>query len=341
LNSLAPGPGFICFITIYVCRRPAHGRFNRILTGKTVDQLNHTVNVAYRFAGFAPVQDKLRRDDRQGVKRDFMQSVETLTDVKQQGLLSRKISELPLKMEGTHLEGLIMRLYKELEAAGIAFKPNIYLSDSWGCPNEVPVIGVPFHLADPALCNLLGQTSGIEVENDMTMMRILRHEAGHAFNYAYRLYDKPEWKALFGSFSQPYQEDYQVDPSSTRFVHHLAGCYAQKHPDDDFAETFAVWLTPCSHWQTAYIGTPALEKLQYVESVTVEYGEKPPIVTGGRVDMPVEEIKMTLSEWYETVYKNRINQDQLTQVVHPGISECPQVITREAVVISCPNYSPA
>lgn len=85
-----------------------------------------------------------------------MQSVETLTDAKQQELLSRKISELPLKMEGTHLEGLIIQLYKELEAAGIAFKPNIYLSDNWGCPNEVPVIGIPFHLADPALCNLLG-----------------------------------------------------------------------------------------------------------------------------------------------------------------------------------------
>jgi len=267
-----------------------------------------------------------------------MQSVETLTYAKPQELLSRKISELPLKTEGTRLEGLIVRLYKELEAAGIAFKPNIYLSDSWGCPDEVPVIGIPFHLADPALCDLLGRMGGIEVEDDMTVMMILRHEAGHAFNYAYRLYDKPEWKTLFGPFSQPYQEDYQVDPSSTRFVHNLAECYAQKHPDDDFAETFAVWLTPYSHWQTAYAGTPALEKLQYVERVTAEYGEKPPIVTGGRVDMPVEEIKMTLSEWYETVYKNRIDQGQLTQTMGPEISECPQVITGEAVVMTCPTY---
>jgi hypothetical protein len=290
------------------------------------------MNVAYISAGFAPVQDKLRRDDGQGVKRDFMQSVETLTDAKQQELLSRKISELPLKMEGTHLKELIIRLYKELEAAGIGFKPSIYLSDSWGCPDEVPVIGVPFHLADPALWNLLGQMSGIEVENDMTVMMILRHEAGHAFNYAYRLYDKPEWQALFGPFSQPYQEDYQVDPSSTRFVHHLEGCYAQKHPDDDFAETFAVWLTPCSDWRTAYAGTPALEKLQYVERVTAEYGEKPPIVTGGRVDAPVEDIRMTISEWYETVYRNRISQEQLTQIMRPEMSERPQVAAQEAAV---------
>jgi hypothetical protein len=270
-----------------------------------------------------------------------MQSAETLADTKQQELLSRKISELLLKMEGTHLEGLILRLHKELEAAGIAFKPNIYLSDSWGCPDEVPVIGVPFHLADPALCDLLGQMYGIEVEDDATVMAILRHEAGHAFNYAYRLYDTPEWKTLFGPFSQPYQEDYQVDPSSTRFVHHLEGCYAQKHPDDDFAETFAVWLTPDLHWQTAYTDTPALEKLQYVQRVTAEYGGKPPIVTGGRVDMPVEEMNMTLSEWYETVYRDRIDQDQLTQIVPPGVSECPQATAREAVVIGCPSYSPA
>ena len=270
-----------------------------------------------------------------------MTSVGTLTGVEQEELLSRKISELPLKMEGTHLQGLIIRLYRELEAAGIAFKPDIYLSDSWGCPDEVPVIGIPFHLAAPAVCRLLGQMGGVEVENDTSTMMILRHEAGHAFNYAYRLYDKPEWKTLFGPFSQPYQEEYRVDPSSTRFVHHLGGCYAQKHPDDDFAETFAVWLTPYSHWQTAYTGTPALEKLQYVKRAAVEYGEKSPTVTGGRVDMPVEEIGMSLGEWYDAVYTDRNNQDQLTQTMRPGMSECPRAITGEAAVVSRPSYSPA
>jgi hypothetical protein len=226
-----------------------------------------------------------------------MSSVETLRDVNQQELLSRRVRELPLKLEGTHLEELVGGLYRELETAGIAFKPSIYLSDSWGCPDEVPVIGVPFHLADPGLGRLLGQMSGIEIESDTRVMMILRHEAGHAFNYAYRLYDQPEWQTLFGPFSLPYQDDYQADPSSTRFVHHLADCYAQKHPDDDFAETFAVWLTPCSQWETAYVGTPALEKLQYVRRVAAECGEKPPIVAGGRVDNPIEEIEMRLGEW--------------------------------------------
>jgi hypothetical protein len=234
-----------------------------------------------------------------------MKLSETLVDVKQQALLSRKISELPLKIEATHLEDLILELYKELETAGIVFKPKTYLSNDWGCPNGVPVIGIPFYLADPILCKLQTQMSGKKVEDDMTIMMLLRHEAGHTFNYAYRLYDKPEWQKLFGRFSVPYQDEYKVDPFSTRFVHHLAGYYAQKHPDDDFAETFAVWLTPYSNWQKAYTGTAALDKLLYVNNVLAKYGEKSPIVSAGRLDMPVEEMVMTLSEWYRMVYKNR------------------------------------
>lgn len=228
----------------------------------------------------------------------------TLTDVKQQALLTQKISELPLKIEATHLRALIFQLYRELEMAGIVFKPKTYLSNDWGCPNGVPVIGIPFYLADPKLCELQTRMTGKKVEDDVTIMMLLRHEAGHTFNYAYRLYEKPEWQKLFGRFSLPYQDEYKVDPFSTRFVLHLAGHYAQKHPDDDFAETFAVWLTPDSNWQKVYSGTPALKKLLYVNKVLVKYGEKSPIVTGGRLDMPVEEMVMTLSEWYRMVYKN-------------------------------------
>jgi Putative zinc-binding metallo-peptidase len=233
-----------------------------------------------------------------------MKSDGILVAVKQQELLSRKISELPLKIEATHLRQLIHELYKELEMEGIAFKPKTYLSNGWGCPNEVPVIGIPFYLADPALSKLQSQMTGKNVEDDATIMMLLRHEAGHTFNYAYRIYDKPEWRKHFGLFSLPYQDDYRVDPLSNRFVHHLAGYYAQKHPDEDFAETFAVWLTPHSNWQKVYANTPALKKLQYVNKILAKYGEKTPIVTDGKLDMPVEEMAITLGEWYQTAYKN-------------------------------------
>jgi hypothetical protein len=214
-------------------------------------------------------------------------------------LLSRKISELSLAIPGTRLEALILQLYDELERAGISFRPKTYLSDEWGCPQGVPVIGIPFYLADPKLAVLEGQLTDIEAENDAEVLMYLRHEAGHAFNYAYRIHTKTGWRRLFGSFSKPYKENYQPRPFSVRFVHHIPGWYAQKHPDEDFAETFAVWLEPDSGWRERYADTPALDKLLYVDRVARRYGRRPPTVTAETVDTPVEELTMTLDKWYE------------------------------------------
>ncbi len=226
-----------------------------------------------------------------------------MLDAEEQILLSRKISELPLRIEGTRLEKLIAQLYSEMGAAGISYRPGTYLSNDWGCPNKVPVIGIPFYLVDPRLGRLKTRLTGIGVEDDKLIMMLLRHEAGHTFNYAYLLYRKPNWRKLFGRFSLPYPENYSVDPYSNRFVHHLSGWYAQRHPDDDFAETFAVWLNPYSNWKRTYTGTPALDKLLYVEKMVAEYGRKPPVVTGGKLDMPVEKMMMTLDEWFKTLQK--------------------------------------
>jgi hypothetical protein len=215
-------------------------------------------------------------------------------------LLSRKISELSLTIKGTRLEASVAQLYQEMKQAGVSFKPKTYLADEWGCPHGVPVIGIPFYLADPELRKLEGELTGIEAEEESEVMMCLRHEAGHAFNYAYRLYRKSEWRQLFGRFSQPYRENYRPIPFSTEFVRNIPGWYAQKHPDEDFAETFAVWLTPGSDWRKQYAGTPALAKLEYVDRKALEYGQKPPIVTDEKLDKPVQELTMTLDAWYET-----------------------------------------
>jgi hypothetical protein len=218
----------------------------------------------------------------------------------QEKLLSQKISDLSLKIQGTRLEPLIGELYKELDKSGISFKPKTYLADEWGCPHGVPVIGIPFYLANPELSKLEGELTGIEAEDEAEVMMYLRHEAGHAFNYAYRLFKKPEWRQLFGKFSQPYQDNYQPVPFSAKFVRHIPGWYAQKHPDEDFAETFAVWLAPSSDWQKQYADTHALAKLMYIEKVVHKYGQKPPLVSNDKLDTPVEELTMTLDRWYET-----------------------------------------
>jgi hypothetical protein len=213
-------------------------------------------------------------------------------------LLSRRINELSLRIPGTRLEALVHQLYDEMENAGLHFRPKAYLSDEWGCPDRVPVIGIPFYLADPVLSRLEGELTDVEAENEAEVMMYLRHEAGHAFNYAYRLYLQPEWQKLFGSIAEVYVDDYKTIPFSARFVRHVPGWYGQKHPDDDFAETFAVWLTPGSDWRDRYAGTPALAKLQYVDKVVKEVAGQPPPVADGALDIPVEEMEMTLAEWY-------------------------------------------
>jgi hypothetical protein len=117
-------------------------------------------------------------------------------------LLSTKICDLPLQIQGTWLETLIDRLYRELDEAGISFKPRTYLSGEWGCPQNVPMIGIPFYLADPKLRELEGQMTGVEAETEAEVMMYLRHESGHTFNYAYRLYNKASWQRVFGKYSQ-------------------------------------------------------------------------------------------------------------------------------------------
>jgi hypothetical protein len=238
----------------------------------------------------------------------------TITDHSE--LLARKISELSLKIPGTRLELLINQLYEELENAGISFRPRTYLSDEWGCPQGVPVIGIPFYLADPKLAQLEGELTGIEAENEAEVMMYLRHEAGHAFNYAYRLYNQVSWRRIFGRFSKPYADKYNPHPFSVRYVHHIPGWYAQKHPDEDFAETFAVWMTPNSLWKDRYANTPAMTKLQYVERVARQYGRKEPAVTEEYLDTPVEELAITLEKWYASA-----DDDPGSKIGLPGIDD--------------------
>src|ERR1700687_2886613 len=192
-------------------------------------------------------------------------------------LLSRPIRELGLRLEGSMLEKYVQQLYNELAAKGLTrFRPGVYLSDEWACPDKEPIIGVPFYLADPKIAELERAINDLEDEREILMY--LRHEAGHAFNYAYELYRTEEWRNLFGPFRRPYRDDYRPVPFSRRFVRYIAGWYAQKHPDEDFAETFAVWLTPSSDWQKRYAGWGAMKKLQYVENTVQKLGRTEPTV---------------------------------------------------------------
>lgn len=214
-------------------------------------------------------------------------------------LLKTKLTELGLKLEGTRLEMLVNRLYEDLERTGIEFRPKAYLSDEWGCPDGIPIIGIPFYLADEKLSRIEDEImDGIEAESDEEILRYLRHEAGHAFNYAYKLYETEEWHHIFGPYSRPYRDTYKPNPFSQNFVRHIAGWYAQKHPDEDFAETFAVWITPDSNWQTAYEGWGCYKKLLYVDGIVKKFGTTAPLVTAEDYDA-TNDLTGSIGEHYE------------------------------------------
>jgi hypothetical protein len=214
-------------------------------------------------------------------------------------LLSQRISDIGLEIRGTLLEKMVNQLYEELAAKGLDFRPPVYLSDQWGCPDGTPLIGVPFYLADARLSKIEEDYSST-VEGAEESMRYLRHEAGHAFNYAYRLYDRPDWRKMFGPYSRPYRDRYRADPFSRDFVRHILGWYAQKHPDEDFAETFAVWLTPGLDWTQLYEGWGAIAKLEYVDQVMKEIAHQiPEVPEPSDDDLPVASMQYTLAEHYK------------------------------------------
>jgi hypothetical protein len=213
-------------------------------------------------------------------------------------LLSKPIRDLGLKLEGSSVERFVHQLYRELEQKGLKkFRPLVYLSDEWGCPSEEPVIGIPFYLADPKLQKLEREMN--DLEDSRQIMMYMRHEAGHAFNYAYQLYKTPEWHDLFGSFRKPYRENYKPIPFSRGFVRHMEGWYGQKHPDEDFAETFAVWMTPRSNWRKRYEGWGAMQKLKYMDRIGRKLGDVEPFRPQGNTDLTVEEMEDTVEQFYQ------------------------------------------
>jgi len=214
-------------------------------------------------------------------------------------ILDLRICDLPLSIEGTYLKDRVNELYSDLDKKGISFKPECYLADEWLTPDGEPVIGIPFFLAHPVLVRLERKMM-LEVEggNKQWCMKLLRHEAGHAFNYAYKLYRRKQWQRIFGKFTQEYKDTYRFRPYSKSFVKHLEDYYAQYHPDEDFAETFAVWLNPQIDWKKQYAGWKALEKLNYVDDVFSEIKGKPPLRPRGEKYWRAAKLRIKLKNFY-------------------------------------------
>ena len=217
-------------------------------------------------------------------------------------LLNTRICDLGLAIEGSPVEPLVDRVCAELAAKGLKYRPRFYLTDSWGCPDKVPAVGIPFYLADKRLARIEEEQTG-EVESQELVLMFLRHEVGHALNYAFRLWKRPEWQETFGQFTKPYRDYFSPDPTSRNFVRHLPHSrygrnYAQKHPDEDFAETFAVWLTPRSGWRRKYRFWPAIGKVKCVARLMREIRNRMPRNVRGGLLNPLEDMAILLARHY-------------------------------------------
>jgi hypothetical protein len=221
--------------------------------------------------------------------------------LKDEELLALRICDLGVRIEGSELEPRIRQFYDDLAARGVTLRPSCYLGDEWFCPAGSPAIAIPFYLAHPRLKALeLRQMLEVEGGAAESCHMLLRHECGHALDHAYRFSSRPDWQSIFGSPEAEYTpETYTPRPYSRSFVRHLPNWYAQAHPDEDFAETFAVWLSaPPEEWRARYQGWKALEKLEYVHTLLQEAAAAKPAVRNGRRLSDARKLRKTLARHY-------------------------------------------
>ena len=239
-------------------------------------------------------------------------------------LLRTRFCDLRLSIDRSAIARHVRRLYADLERRGLSLRPHVWLSEEWFSPDGVPGIAVPFYLAHPRLERLERRIMGeAEGGDSRLLLRILRHEAGHALDNAYRLRRRRRWREVFGPASRPYPARYRARAGSRGYVHHLGEWYAQAHPTEDFAETFAVWLAPKSGWRKNYAGWPALHKLRAVDELVASVRRRrAPVRNRLRIE-PLDRNRSTLAQHYRRkIARNRLIRrglaDELLQRAFAG-----------------------
>lgn len=216
-----------------------------------------------------------------------------------EALLDLRFSQLALPANTGTVAVHMRRLHRDLRQRGLKFRPHFWFAEDWFSPDGVPGIAVPFYLANPRLTRLERHLMGqVEGSNSLWLTRILRHEAGHAIDTAYGLRHRKDWRQIFGRSSERYPADYRPRPASRRYVLHLGHWYAQSHPTEDFAETFAVWLQPRAQWRREYTQWPALRKLEFVDRLMDDIAGKRPQRCSRREVEPIRRMPGTLRTHY-------------------------------------------
>ena len=243
--------------------------------------------------------------------------IKTFEEIRQYELLNTRVCDLPLRIEGL-LRVCILELFKELKKKKVKFRPRFYmgaeLDDGWGCVEGTCCIEIPFYLANRELRQMHHEYYA-DVESRDEIMKILRHETGHAINYAYKLHKRKDWNDIFGNFRKRYPKEYDAKPWSKKHVQHLDFLYAQKHPDDDWAESFAVWLTPEINWRRRYKGWDAIEKLIYVDIVMKQIAGKRPVSMKVSYDSPARKMRHTLAQLYDIEAVAALSEEETEEYI--------------------------
>lgn len=234
------------------------------------------------------------------VKRTRAKREPAWTRLSDEALLDARFCDLKLSLRNSMVERHLNEIRADLARRGIRFRPHAWLSTEWFSPDGVPGVAVPFYMAHPRLMRLERRfMNEVEGGNANWLTRILRHEVAHALDNAYRLRRRKGWRRTFGKASRPYPDVYQPRPASRAFVLHLGHWYAQSHPTEDFAETFAVWMQPRARWRREYQGWPALRKLEFVDELMSSIRGERPVVMNRDLIEPLSENTRTLKEHYK------------------------------------------
>ncbi len=221
-------------------------------------------------------------------------------------LLKLRIKDLELDLNTSDLAARIGFVFDELETKGLKFRPLVYLGDEWFSPEGVSAVSIPFFLSHPRLRALEKKIMfDIEGETAREFSLFLRHEIGHSFDHAFKVSRRKKWREIFGSPHKEYHpETYRPRPYSRNYVLNLPRWYAQAHPDEDFAETFAVWLDPNSNWQTVYKSWGAIKKLEYIDELAKEFSNAEIAKPRGRMMSDAKYLESTLKHYYDRKKKS-------------------------------------
>jgi hypothetical protein len=250
-------------------------------------------------------------------------------DTQKMELLLTPLNRLGLCLESSLLAEPVRLAMTDLRRAGIKkLQPYFYLSTGYGTVASTTSISLGFYDCSLPLHQLNYEARGFEY-TFTDQVDLVRHELGHAFSYAYKLYRRSDFREVFnvrGNYFNTYPATNRyverANPWSRDFVNPGGDYYAQKHPDDDFAETFCVWLRPRYNWRRAYQRYPgALRKLEFVDFIVHELRREAPLIDQAPYPFePLDECQLTVRQFFK-VGSTRPYRLKATGYIDPDLLE--------------------